>query len=165
MDSGVRGKRVEVDDRSMTDDSVDDWRMTGRWPMTLADDRSMTDDSVDDSMTQVDDPMTQVDDSMTQIDDRLMTRWLNRWPGRELFAGFMYICNKELKNSNNFGSRRFRTNQMHHSNRVGEADSFDEKIQKVSIILNNANFSNFLTKRMRLSKPERMVRLVCPKTF
>ena len=53
------------------DDSVDDWRMTGRWPMTLADDRSMTDDSVDDSMTQVDDPMTQVDDPMTQVDDSM----------------------------------------------------------------------------------------------
>ena len=39
--------------------------------MTLADDRSMTDDSVDDSMTQVDDPMTQVDDPMTQVDDSM----------------------------------------------------------------------------------------------
>ena len=29
----------------------------------------------------------------------------------------------------------FRTNQMHHSNWVGEADFFSEKIQKVSIIL------------------------------
>ena len=40
----------------------------------------------------------------------------------------------------------FRTNQTHHSNRVGETDSFGEKNQKVSIILNNANFLNFLKK-------------------
>ena len=59
----------------------------------------------------------------------------------------------------------FRTNQMHHSNRVGEADSFGEKIQKVSIILNNANFLNFSPKKVRLSKPDRMVHLVCPETF